>query len=107
MNKELGRSGAEPLETGKLSLQVAELEVGLRHASRREDANNVISELIQAAKENETNLEFQVSKTLAEEESNRRLTKQINQLSIKLKNSQAELESKPGVQNRRSNQGCY
>ena len=57
LNEELGRSGAESLEAGRLSLEVAQLEAGLRRASRREDANNVISELIQAAKENETNLE--------------------------------------------------
>jgi hypothetical protein len=52
------------LDTKELSLQVAEIEAGLRHANRREDANKAISELIKAAKENKTNLEAQVQQKI-------------------------------------------
>ena len=93
LNEQLDRSGAEPLETGNLSLQVAELEVELRHADRREDSNKLIAGLLEAATETEAKLAIQASKVVAGEEFSRGLTRQIRELSIELKNSQTELEA--------------
>jgi hypothetical protein len=52
-----------------------------------------MAEMFEAAKENEARQATQASKVAAGEESRRELTKQIKELSIELKNSQAELEA--------------